>query len=95
MSPDELGDLTNLQTAISRIAKDQDAIQRIERAVQRVPTSHRLVLGDARKIPALKPVSVHLVLTSPPYWALKEYRDSEGQLGHVEDYHQRGRGWVM
>ena len=30
----------------------------------------------------LRPGSVHLVVTSPPYWTLKEYRDSEGQLGH-------------
>lgn len=29
---------------------------------------------------------MHLVLTSPPYWTLKEYRDTEGQLGHVTDY---------
>src|SRR5258708_22422933 len=36
----------------------------------------------------LEPESVHLVLTSPPYWTLKEYRDSEGQLGHVENYDQ-------
>jgi len=26
------------------------------------------------------------VLTSPPYWTLKEYRRSEGQLGWVADY---------
>jgi DNA modification methylase len=25
-------------------------------------------------------------LTSPPYWTLKEYRHSDGQLGHVPDY---------
>ncbi len=36
----------------------------------------------------LEPQSVHLVLTSPPYWTLKDYRESEGQLGHVEDYEQ-------
>ena len=30
--------------------------------------------------------SVHLVLTSPPYWTLKEYRDSEGQMGHIDSY---------
>ncbi len=36
----------------------------------------------------LEPQSVHLILTSPPYWTLKEYRDSDGQLGHVEDYDQ-------
>ena len=29
-----------------------------------------------------------LVLTSPPYWTLKEYRKTEGQLGHVADYEQ-------
>ena len=26
------------------------------------------------------------MLTSPPYWTLKKYRDHEGQLGDVEDY---------
>jgi len=84
--PDGLGSLENPQTAIPRIAKDQDTMQRIERAVQTVPTIHHLYLGDARKMSAIKAESVHLILTSPPYWTLKEYRDSEGQLGHVEDY---------
>ena len=32
--------------------------------------------------------SVQLVLTSPPYWTLKEYRDTAGQLGHVADYEE-------
>lgn len=35
---------------------------------------------------SLEPGSVHLVLTSPPYWTLKRYRDSDGQLGHIPDY---------
>jgi len=86
--PKELGDIENIQTAIPRIAKDASLIHRIERAVQTVPTSHTLHLGDARNMTALEPESVHLVLTSPPYWTLKEYRHSEGQLGHVEDYDQ-------
>jgi site-specific DNA-methyltransferase (adenine-specific) len=30
--------------------------------------------------------SIHLVLTSPPYWTLKEYNDTTGQMGHIEDY---------
>lgn len=34
----------------------------------------------------LEAESVHLVVTSPPYWTLKQYRDTPGQLGHVEDY---------
>jgi site-specific DNA-methyltransferase (adenine-specific) len=29
---------------------------------------------------------VHLVVTSPPYWTLKEYPRAKGQLGRVEDY---------
>ncbi|HTV57772.1 MAG TPA: site-specific DNA-methyltransferase [Verrucomicrobiae bacterium] len=37
---------------------------------------------------AVLPESVHLILTSPPYWTLKEYRHSDAQLGHVEDYDQ-------
>lgn len=32
--------------------------------------------------------SVHLVVTSPPYWTLKDYNDHPAQLGHVEDYEQ-------
>src|SRR5205085_7423480 len=30
----------------------------------------------------------HLVVTSPPYWTLKRYNTSKGQLGHVKDYEQ-------
>jgi DNA modification methylase len=32
--------------------------------------------------------SVHLVVTSPPYWNLKEYPENHGQLGSIEDYDQ-------
>lgn len=86
--PEELVEIGDPQTAIPRIAKNPESIQRIERAVQKVPTLHSIHLGDARNMPGLEPESVHLVLTSPPYWTLKEYRDSEGQLGHIDDYDQ-------
>jgi len=36
----------------------------------------------------IKAGSVHLVLTSPPYWTLKEYRRSSGQLGWIADYRE-------
>lgn len=49
-------------------------------------THHSIICGDARDMSALDDGSVHLVVTSPPYWTLKEYNDIEGQLGHVEDY---------
>src|SRR6267378_5535041 len=50
------------------------------------PTSHKLIQGDARNLSFIGDESVHLVVTSPPYWTLKRYNDSEGQLGHVTDY---------
>jgi modification methylase len=83
--PEELAALGNPQTAIPAIAKDARLIGLIEEAIRRVPTCHDLCLGDARTM-ELEPESVQLVLTSPPYWTLKEYRDADGQLGHVEDY---------
>ena len=86
--PDELRELDDPQTAIPRIARTPELTRLIEAAVQRIPTRHELHLGDARFMTSLKPESVHLVLTSPPYWTLKEYRDVEGQLGHVSDYDQ-------
>lgn len=86
--PPQFKDIGDPQTAIPRLAKDEDSVRDIDHAVQSVPTAHRLLLGDARQMSALAPESVHLVLTSPPYWTLKEYRDSEAQLGHVENYDQ-------
>lgn len=51
------------------------------------PTTHRLWVGDARQaLGSLPEASVHLVVTSPPYWTLKRYEDAPGQLGHLEDY---------
>ena len=49
-------------------------------------TVHRLVQADARWLPFVPEESVHLVVTSPPYWNLKRYNDGPAQLGHVEEY---------
>jgi DNA modification methylase len=52
-------------------------------------THHRVLLGDAREMPEMDvPESVHLVVTSPPYWTLKDYDGGAGdaQLGHLPDY---------
>lgn len=52
-------------------------------------TRHQIILGDAREMVELGDEnSIHLVVTSPPYWTLKEYENTAGesQLGHVEDY---------
>ncbi len=42
--------------------------------------------GDARELDWIPDASVHLVVTSPPYWTLKEYNAHPGQLGHVTAY---------
>ena len=81
--PKTLQDLDDPQTALPRIAKDRKLTALIESIIKEVPTHHDLRLGDARSLQA---EGVHLVLTSPPYWTLKEYRKSEGQLGFVADY---------
>jgi len=52
------------------------------------PTTHRLYQGDARNFAFLPNNSVHLVLTSPPYWKLKRYNENVGQLGHLQDYEE-------
>jgi modification methylase len=84
--PKELHHLGDLQRAIPRIAKDPSLVSLIRQAVERIPTQHLLIHGDAREMEASFKGAVHLVLTSPPYWTLKEYRDTAGQLGHIADY---------
>ena len=83
--PSELSHIDNLQTAIPRIAKDERLIREIAAAVRTIPTRHSLLQGDSREL-QLPVASVHLVLTSPPYWTLKEYRDTTGQMGHILNY---------
>jgi modification methylase len=51
-------------------------------------TYHRLIHGDARELSYLDDASVHLVVTSPPYWNLKRYNESPDQLGHIQDYEE-------
>ena len=49
-------------------------------------TTHKLINGDARNLTFIEDESVHLVVTSPPYWNLKRYNENPEQLGHVQDY---------
>jgi len=86
--PPEWQGLSDPQKVIPVIAKDPEAMRRLEQVIRTIPTTHRLILKDARALDDIAPESVHLVLTSPPYWTLKRYRDTEGQLGHVSDYEE-------
>lgn len=84
--PVDLKSLGDHQTALPRLAKNEALLTRIADYVTRLPTQHDLHPGDARMLSFLPDRSVHLVVTSPPYWTLKEYRDSPGQMGHISSY---------
>ena len=48
-------------------------------------TTHRIINGDSRQMNLLSDKSVHLIITSPPYWQLKDY-GSNDQIGFHESY---------
>lgn len=83
--PAELRDLPSPQIAIPAIAKNPRLMALIQASVSEIPTHHQLFQCDSRQM-KLPDESVQLVVTSPPYWNLKKYRNSESQLGHWEDY---------
>ena len=69
--PPAVGKITNHQTDLPRIAKDPKLTAAIESQLSQIPTTHDLYRRDARAIDFLGPNSIHLVVTSPPYWTLK------------------------
>lgn len=50
-------------------------------------TQHTIINGDSRDMSFLKDQSVQLVVTSPPYWQLKDYGSDE-QIGFYDTYEQ-------
>lgn len=50
-----------------------------------MPTNHKIVTGDSRDMSNIPTNSVHLAVTSPPYWQLKDY-GTENQIGFHSDY---------
>jgi hypothetical protein len=84
--PPDMEPITDHQTDLPRIAKNARLIVQIERRLPMIPTEHHLYNADARALDFISPASVHLVLTSPPYWTLKEYREHPDQLGSIANY---------
>lgn len=48
-------------------------------------TTHKIIQGDSRQMNLIPDKSVNLVITSPPYWQLKDY-GIENQIGYHENY---------
>lgn len=46
---------------------------------------HRVIFGDSRKMVEIENASVHLIVTSPPYWSIKDYGDPN-QIGFAQTY---------
>lgn len=74
------------QKAMPAIARRADLTATIEDGVRSLSTDHQLWVGDSRDLSRIPDESVHLVVTSPPYWTLKEYLPHSSQLGSIADY---------
>jgi DNA modification methylase len=48
-------------------------------------TTHKVIIGDSRWMSEVDNESVQLIITSPPYWQLKDYGNSE-QIGFDDTY---------
>jgi len=46
---------------------------------------HKVIIGDSRRMKDVKDESVHLIITSPPYWQLKDC-GPKGQIGYNDSY---------
>ncbi len=49
--------------------------------------SHRIIFGDSRQMNRVEENSVHLIVTSPPYWQLKDY-GTDNQIGFHQSYEE-------
>lgn len=85
------------ETIVAKFRARESLLKQSPRILE---SEHRVVLGDARYMPEIEQQSVHLVVTSPPYWNLKEYDGAAGvaQLGHSDNYaaflSEIGRVWA-
>ena len=50
-----------------------------------IKTTHTLINGDSRNLSLIPDKSIHLIITSPPYWQLKDY-GNDSQIGFHDSY---------
>ena len=50
-------------------------------------TEHKIIFGDSRSLNKIEDKSVQLIVTSPPYWQLKDY-GAEDQIGFNDSYEE-------
>ena len=47
----------------------------------------KIIIGDSRKMIEFKDDSIDLIVTSPPYWHIKDYGTC-GQIGYGQSLHE-------
>lgn len=50
-------------------------------------TYHKLIIGDSKNMSEVKDELIHLIITSPPYWQLKDY-GRKNQIGFNDSYEE-------
>lgn len=50
-------------------------------------TWHKIIIGDSRQMEEIPDESIHLIITSPPYWQLKDYGNGK-QIGFNDTYEE-------
>ena len=48
-------------------------------------TTHKVIIGDSRAMAEIPDESVQIIVTSPPYWQIKDYGDAR-QIGFNDSY---------
>ncbi len=80
------GTVDNEPGSVAKLQQVADFFRTSRWPAEYAKTTHCLHPGDARDLSWIADKSVHLVVTSPPYWTLKEYAPHEKQMGAIEDY---------
>jgi len=77
---EELPSADNAAGAVEKMLRANAILRNVPWPAPFDKTIHRLHAGDARDFSWLPDESIHLIVTSPPYWTLKEYEPHQAQL---------------
>jgi site-specific DNA-methyltransferase (adenine-specific) len=82
----ELPQADNAAGSVERMLRANAILRNVPWPTPFDETTHRLRCGDARDLSWIADSSVHLVVTSPPYWTLKKYEENDFQMGAIRKY---------
>ena len=87
----KLQDLKTYEKAIHKTKKERTKKRTIKKAILQINnTSHKIYIKNAMNMNELADDSIHLMVTSPPYFNAKMYTKQpvQGDLGNVHDLNQ-------